>query len=85
MIFYPLHTDIKPPGQFNNPFYYEPHPLCEMAAAYGGADSPAGLDTYRWLGTDVLRSRLNLAPRFSLAAGSAPAVDEAQLKLLGHG
>jgi tRNA pseudouridine32 synthase/23S rRNA pseudouridine746 synthase len=32
MIFYPLHTDIKPPGQFNNPFYYEPHPLCVMAA-----------------------------------------------------
>jgi tRNA pseudouridine32 synthase/23S rRNA pseudouridine746 synthase len=32
MIFYPLHTDIKPPGRFNNPFYYEPHPLCVMAA-----------------------------------------------------
>ena len=57
--------------------------LCEMAAAYGGADSPAGLDTYRWLGADVLRSRIPVAPHFTLDAPAA--VDETQLKLLGHG
>jgi len=31
LIFHPLHTDIKPPERFNNPFYYEPHPLCQLA------------------------------------------------------
>ena len=29
---HPLHTDIKPPSQLNNPFNYEPHPLCLLAA-----------------------------------------------------
>ena len=32
MIFHPLHTDLQPPSQMNNPFDYEPHPLCLMAA-----------------------------------------------------
>ena len=27
-----LHTDIEPPSQLNNPFNYEPHPLCLLAA-----------------------------------------------------
>ena len=31
MIFHPLHTHILPPKRFNNPFYYEPHPLCLLA------------------------------------------------------
>lgn len=31
MMFHPLHTDILPPERFNNPFYYEPHPLCILA------------------------------------------------------
>lgn len=31
MIFHLLHTHIKPPEKFNNPFYYEPHPLCQLA------------------------------------------------------
>lgn len=30
--FHPLHTSIHPPEKFNNPFYYEPHPLCLLAA-----------------------------------------------------
>ena len=29
---HPLHTDIEPPSQLNNPFNYEPHPLCLLAA-----------------------------------------------------
>ena len=29
--FHPLHTDIQPPSQLNNPFDYEPHPLCQLA------------------------------------------------------
>ena len=29
---HPLHTDIEPPQQLNNPFNYEPHPLCILAA-----------------------------------------------------
>ena len=29
---HPLHTDIVPPSQLNNPFNYEPHPLCLLAA-----------------------------------------------------
>lgn len=33
MIFHPLHTDLRPPRQFNNPFCYDPHPLCLQAAA----------------------------------------------------
>lgn len=31
-IFHPLQTDIKRPSRLNNPFYYEPHPLCLLAA-----------------------------------------------------
>jgi tRNA pseudouridine32 synthase/23S rRNA pseudouridine746 synthase len=31
VIFHPLHTDIQAPERFNNPFYYEPHPLCLLA------------------------------------------------------
>ena len=27
-----MHTDIEPPSQLNNPFCYEPHPLCLLAA-----------------------------------------------------
>ncbi|MBQ7421593.1 MAG: RluA family pseudouridine synthase [Prevotella sp.] len=33
MTFHPLHTDVDPPSQMNNPFDYEPHPLCKLAAA----------------------------------------------------
>jgi len=29
---HPIHTDMMPPEQMNNPFDYEPHPLCIMAA-----------------------------------------------------
>ena len=29
---HPLHTDIEPPSQLNNPFNYAPHPLCLLAA-----------------------------------------------------
>ena len=29
---HPLATDIVPPERFNNPFCYEPHPLCLLAA-----------------------------------------------------
>ena len=32
MIFHPLHNTLSRPGKFNNPFYYEPHPLCVIAA-----------------------------------------------------
>lgn len=31
-IIHPLHTDIEPPTELNNPFCYEPHPLCLLAA-----------------------------------------------------
>ena len=31
-MFHPLHTDIKLPERFTYPFYYEPHPLCLLAA-----------------------------------------------------
>ena len=31
-IFHPLQTGIERPARFNNPFYYEPHPLCLIAA-----------------------------------------------------
>lgn len=30
--FHPLTTDIEPPRRFTNPFFYEPHPLCLLAA-----------------------------------------------------
>ena len=29
---HPLYTDIEPPQQLNDPFNYEPHPLCILAA-----------------------------------------------------
>jgi hypothetical protein len=32
MCFHPLTADIEPPERLNNPFYYEPHPLCRVAA-----------------------------------------------------
>ena len=31
--FHPLHTQVAPPERLNNPFDYEPHPLCLVAAA----------------------------------------------------
>lgn len=31
-VFHPLDTAIKPPGRMNNPYRYEPHPLCIIAA-----------------------------------------------------
>lgn len=31
MIFHPLNTDIPKPSRLNNPFFYEPHPLCLLA------------------------------------------------------
>ncbi|MFP4501922.1 MAG: o-succinylbenzoate synthase [Candidatus Hydrogenedentota bacterium] len=34
--------------------------LVNYAAAYSGAETPVGLDTYAWLGEDVLASRLPL-------------------------
>lgn len=34
--------------------------LANMAAAYGGSEVPAGLDTYRYLAEDVLETRLPL-------------------------
>ena len=30
--FHPLETDIKKPAKFTDPFCYEPHPLCLLAA-----------------------------------------------------
>lgn len=30
-LFHPLHTELQPPRQFNNPFYYDPDPLCMLA------------------------------------------------------
>ena len=32
MRMHPLHTDIPKPERFNNHFYYEPYPLCPLAA-----------------------------------------------------
>ena len=32
MHLHPLHTSIEKPLCFNNPFDYEPHPLCLLAA-----------------------------------------------------
>ena len=29
---HPLHTDIPKPERFTYPFYYDPHPLCQLAA-----------------------------------------------------
>lgn len=29
---HPLHTDLSKPERFTNPFFYEPHPLCLLAA-----------------------------------------------------
>lgn len=31
-VFHPLHTDLERPDRFTYPFYYEPHPLCLLAA-----------------------------------------------------
>lgn len=33
MCFHPLHTDIPKPECFTYPFFYEPHPLCRLAAS----------------------------------------------------
>ena len=30
--FHPLQTDLRKPAKFNDPFCYEPHPLCLLAA-----------------------------------------------------
>lgn len=31
MIFHPLDTSVQPPVRLNNPFYYEPDALCQLA------------------------------------------------------
>lgn len=49
--FHPLHTDLPRPCKFTNPFHYEPHPLCLLAAqevqAYISADDGLRADADR--------------------------------------
>jgi O-succinylbenzoate synthase len=42
--------------------------LVALAAGVGDEEVPAGLDTYRRLAEDVLRPRLELAPRVDVRA-----------------
>lgn len=59
--------------------------LCELAAAYAGADCPAGLDTYRLIASDVVKPPLALSPVLSLAGWPALMVDTSRLVPLHHG
>ncbi|MBQ9678227.1 MAG: RluA family pseudouridine synthase [Prevotella sp.] len=45
MRMHPLHIDIPKPERFTYPFYYEPHPLCQLAAkeVQGYIDSHADI------------------------------------------
>ena len=45
MLLHPLHTDIPLPERLNNPFDYEPHPLCIQAAEEMKAHFP---DNKEW-------------------------------------
>lgn len=60
--FHPLHTDMAEPAKFTNPFHYEPHPLCLMAAAEvqaciaADADLRADADRGKMFGVLVVRT-----------------------------
>jgi o-succinylbenzoate synthase len=60
--------------------------LVALAAGVGDEEVPAGLDTYRWLGEDLLRPRLDLpAPRVDVRAMAATRreIDRRLLSLVG--
>ena len=61
--------------------------LCELAAAFSGSETAAGLDTYRWLEEDVLLERPDPAARLTAvpATPSESRLNRALLRELPNG
>ena len=76
MRLHPLHTDIAKPERFTYPFYYDPHPLCQLAAkevqAYIAThdDIKTDADNGKMFGVLVVESEGNSGQYSFLAAYS---------------
>ena len=76
MRLHPLHTDIAKPERFTYPFYYDPHPLCQLAAkevqAYIAThdDIKTDADNGKMFGVLVVESERNSGQYSFLAAYS---------------
>ena len=81
---HPLHTDIEPPSQLNNPFNYEPHPLCLLAAeevkkyVCAHADLLADAEKGEMFGVLIVKPTLNSGPTPALPMREGAITSEAE-------
>ena len=81
---HPLHTDIEPPSQLNNPFNYEPHPLCLLAAeevkkyVCAHADLLADAEKGEMFGVLIVKPTLNSGPTPALPMREGAITPEAE-------
>ena len=76
MSFHPLHTDIPLPEKMNNPFFYEPHPLCLLAAKEIQAHIPQlQLNEGKMFGTLIVKRGEELG-YLAAYSGQIEAIDE---------
>ena len=81
---HPLHTDIEPPSQLNNPFNYEPHPLCLLAAeevkkyVRAHADLLADAEKGEMFGVLIVKPTLNSGPTPALPMREGAITPEAE-------
>ena len=75
---HPLHTNIEPPSQLNNPFNYEPHPLCLLAAeevkkyVRAHEDLLADAEKGEMFGVLIVKPTLNSGPTPALPMREGP-------------
>ena len=81
---HPLHTDIEPPSQLNNPFNYEPHPLCLLAAeevkkyVRAHEDLLADAEKGEMFGVLIVKPTLNSGPTPALPMREGAITPEAE-------
>ena len=81
---HPLHTDIVPPSQLNNPFNYEPHPLCLLAAeevkeyVRAHEDLLADAEKGEMFGVLIVKPTLNSGPTPALPMREGAITSEAE-------
>ena len=81
---HPLHTDIVPPSQLNNPFNYEPHPLCLLAAeevkkyVRAHEDLLADAEKGEMFGVLIVKPTLNSGPTPALPMREGAITPEAE-------
>ena len=81
---HPLHTDIEPPSQLNNPFNYEPHPLSLLAVeevkkyVRAHADLLADAEKGEMFGVLIVKPTLNSGPTSALPMREGAITPEAE-------